>query len=65
MRIQPIANYNVSSKNNPKFPTSRMLNNKAKMDYINEFKLASIFEKFEKDFRTTMETFVYMVKNIG
>ena len=65
MKIQPIANYNVSNKGNLKIPASNRLIDKGKMDDINALKLADVFEKFENDFRTTMETFIYMVKNIG
>lgn len=64
MKIQPIRICELAYKGS-KIPDSAKLINKAKLENIEALKLASVFEKFEKDFRTTMETFVYMVKNIG
>lgn len=62
MKIQPVGNYNIAQKGAPK--SQNVLNNTVKSSNIDSADLASVFEKFEKDFRTTMETFVYMVKNV-
>jgi len=63
MRTQPITDYSLINRGKPKLPSSTLLNNKAKLDDINALKLASAFEEFEKKFRTTMKTFIYMIKN--
>lgn len=64
MKILPINHYETSYKG-PKMPNAINLVDKTKQEYIEELKLISAFKKFENDFRATMETFVYMIKNIG
>ena len=62
MRIQPIGNYIPYKGSKVKIPQSSMITSQNKMNGIDALKLASYFEKFEKDLRTTMETFIYMIK---
>ncbi len=63
MRIQPICSYSDSYKGSKtKIPQTSMITGRNKLNEINVLKLASYFEKFEKDLRTTMETFIYMIK---
>ncbi len=62
MRIQPIGNYISYKGSKVKTPQSSMITNRNKINDIDALKLAGYFEKFEKDFRTTMETFIYMIK---
>ena len=62
MRIQPISNYISYKGSKVKAPQSSMITSQNKINGIDALKLAGYFEKFEKDLRTTMETFIYMIK---
>lgn len=64
MNVQPINSYSTSYKGS-KIPKSAKLVNMKKRNDIEALELASTFRKFEEDFRTAIQTFVYMVKNIG
>ena len=64
MKVLPINNSETAYKGS-KIPHFAKLINKTKQENIEVLELANTFKKFEKDFRTTMQTFIYMVKNIG
>ena len=61
MKIQPINNFRTSFTGS-KIPVSAKLINESKKDNIEALKLASAFKKFEENIRTTMQTFIYMIK---
>ena len=66
MKIQPITTTQNTFKSKMGVPTTSKFVNIQKNEYINELKamhIADIFEKFEENFRTTMETFIYMIKH--
>ena len=63
MRIQPIGSYGNSYKGSKvKIPQSSKIASQNKLNNIDALKLASCFEKFEKNFRMTMEAFIYMIR---
>ena len=66
MKIQPIDVKQNAYKGKFKAPYSLKVTNLQKNEYINEIKalcIADVFKKFEENFRTTMETFIYMIKH--
>ena len=66
MKIQPIDVKQNAYKSKFKFSDSSKVKNLQKNEYINEIKslcIADVFKKFEENFRTTMETFIYMIKH--
>lgn len=62
MNITPITSFSTTYKGSLKIPNSASITHKEKLDNIEALKLANVFEEFEKNLRTTMETFIYMIK---
>ena len=65
MKIVPVKRHCVANKAAPKtFPKNSMLKNTQKAEYVQNLKLAGVFDRFEESLRETIRTFVYMVKVI-
>lgn len=66
MKIQTVTTTQSAFKSKMVVPKTSKFVDIQKNEYINELKamqIADIFEKFEENFRTTMETFIYMIKH--
>lgn len=61
MKILPINTYNTSYKGS-KIPKSAKLIDIKKQNDIEALGLANTFKKFEENLRTTIQTFIYMIK---
>ena len=63
MNITPITGFSITHKGSLKISNSAYIKNQEKLDNIQALKLAQVFDDFEKSLRTTIETFMYMIKN--